>query len=267
MRQAQFRQPDNRDWGLPAFTAADIWNDLRQAAGQVVHHLLTHRLQARRLLRYLAGRVDPVLLSLGSGRTVQPGWVGIDLKKGDRIFRCDLRKRLPLPDASVDGMLAEHVLEHFCLDDLPAMLAEAHRVLKPGAPLRIVSPDAAIVAALLQGEDSARLHAQIGFDTRVHGWDPGEDLLELRIANRLAYQFGQHQVLLTGPAVDRLLTNAGFTGIRQMSMTQTAYFAEVPGTHLTRFPDSAHEALTVEAIRPDPTASTPETRRREHASA
>jgi hypothetical protein len=267
MRQAQFRQPGNRDWGLPAFAASDIWSDLRQTAGQIVHHLLTHRLHAHRLRRHLAGNRDPVLLSLGSGRTVAPGWIGIDLKKGDRIFRCDLRKRLPLPDASVDGMLAEHVLEHFCLDDLPAMLAEAHRVLKPGAPLRIVSPDAAIVAALLRQEDSARLRAQIGFDTRVHGWDCGEELLDLRIANRLAYQFGQHQVLLTGPAVARLLTNAGFTGIRQMSMTQTIYFDEVPGTHLTRFPDSAHEAFTVEAIRPNPTASTPETHRREHAPA
>lgn len=256
MRQAQFRQPDQRDWGLPPFTGADIWRDLRQAAGQLAHHLVTHRSQGRRLRRHLAGRPAPVLLSIGSGRTVAAGWVGIDLKHAERVFRCDLRKPLPLPDGCVDGILAEHVLEHFGHDDLPAMLTELHRVLRPGAPLRVVSPDAAIVAALLDGRDGPRVSAQIGFDTRVHGWDPTEPLLRWRIANRLAYQFGQHQVLLTTDSVTALLHAAGFTGTRTMAMTETVYFDQVPGTHLARFPDSAHEAFTVEAIRP---ASAPPT--------
>jgi hypothetical protein len=267
MRQAEFRRPADRDWGLPPFTSSDIWTDLRHAAGQLGHHLITHRRQARRLRRHLGGATGPVLLSIGSGRTVPPGWVGIDLKHGERVFRCDLRKPLPLPDGCVDGILAEHVLEHFCLDDLPAMLTELRRVLRPGAPLRIVCPDAAIVADLLHGHDSPRLQAQIRFDTRVHGWSPDDDLLDLRIANRLAYQFGQHQVLLTGPAAARLLAGCGFTGIRTMAMTETVYFDQVPGTHLARFPDSAHEAFTVEAIRPAPAATAPAGREPEHAVA
>jgi len=259
MRQATFRQPHQRDWGLPPFTSADIWRDLCDTVGQAAHHLFAHRREARRLRRYLAGRSGPVLLSIGSGRTVEAGWIGIDLKHGDRIFRCDLRKRLPLPDASVDGILAEHVMEHFPLDDLAGMLAEFRRVLRPGAPVRVVSPDAAIVTALLDGRDDPRLQAQIGFDTRVHGWDPGEPLLRWRIANRLAYQFGQHQVLLTAASTTALLHAAGFTAAQSMAMTETRYFATVPGTHLARFPDSAHEAFTVEAIRPATTAAAPRT--------
>lgn len=255
MRQAKFRQRDQRDWGLLPFTSADIWCDVRDTTGQLAHHLFIHSREGRQLRRYLAGRPGPVLLSIGSGRTVPPEWVGIDLKHGDRVFRCDLRKPLPLPDASVDGILAEHVLEHFCLDDLPAMLAQWLRVLRPGAPLRVVSPDAAIVTALLDGQDGPRVQAQISFDTRVHGWDPAEPLLRWRIANRLAYQFGQHQVLLTAATTTTLLHAAGFTGVQTLAMTETAYFDHVPGTHLARFPDSAHEAFTIEAIRP-PTAPT-----------
>ena len=267
MRQATFRQPHQRDWGLPPFTNADIWREARDTAGQLAHHLITHRREARRLRRHLAGRPGPVLLSIGSGRTVAAGWVGIDLKHGDRIFRCDLRKPLPLPDASVDGILAEHVLEHFRPDDLPAMLTEALRVLRPGAPLRIVSPDAAIITALLDGEDSPRVQAQIGFDTRVHGWDPDEPLLRWRIANRLAYQFGQHQVLLSAATTTALLHTVGFTGARSLTMTETAYFDAVPGTHLARFPDSAHEAFTVEAIRPATPAGRPAGRDQQPATA
>lgn len=250
MRQALFRQPQQRDWGLPPFTSADIWSDLRDSASQLAHHLLIHRREARRLRRRLADQPESVLLSVGSGRTVPPGWVGIDLKKGDRVFRCDLRKRLPLADASVDGILAEHVLEHFCPDDLPAMLTELRRVLKPGAPVRIVSPDAAIVAELLTGQRSPRVRDQIAFDTRVYGWARDEPMLTWRIANRLTYQFGQHQVLLTAATTTALLEAAGFTGARSMTMAETAYFDHTPGTHLARFPDSAHEAFTVEAIRP-----------------
>lgn len=253
MRQATFRQPGDRDWGLLPFASADIWQDLRGSFAQLVHHLITHRVQSRRLRRHITGRPGPVLVSIGSGRTVAPGWIGIDLKKSKpphHVFRCDLRKRLPFPDASVDGILAEHVLEHFCADDLPAMLTEMRRVLRPGAPLRIVCPDADIVAALLSGQHSSRVRDQIGFDTRVHGWDPGEPLLNWRIANRLTYQFGQHQVLLTAGTTAALLEAAGFTGIRSMPLTDTAYFDQVPGTHLARFPDSAHEAFTLEAIRP-----------------
>jgi len=250
MRQATFRQPDQRDWGLPAFTGTDIWRGLRDSAAELAHHLFVHRREARRLGRYLTQASEPVLVSIGSGRTVPPGWVGVDLKKGDRVFRCDLRKPLPLADASVDGILAEHVLEHFGIDDLPAMLTEMRRVLRPGAPLQIVCPDAAIVIALLNGDDSPRVRDQIRFDTRVHGWDPADPQLEWRIANRLAYQFGQHQVLLTAEAMTALLARVGFTGIRDMPMTQTMYFDDIPGTHLARFPDSAHEAFTLEATRP-----------------
>ncbi|XVU28140.1 class I SAM-dependent methyltransferase [Actinoplanes sp. CA-054009] len=255
MRQAQFRLPPDRDWGLPPFTNADIWSDLRHALNQLKHHLFTHRAEGRRLRRYLAGRKGPVLVSIGSGRTVQPGWIGIDLKHGDRVFRCDLRKPLPLADASVDGILAEHVVEHFGPDDLPHMLAELCRVLKPSAPLRIVCPDAQIVAGLLTGEDSTRANAQLEFDTRVHGWDPGHELMRWRTANRLTYQFGQHQVLLTADTTAWLLHEAGFCGTRTMAITETVYFAQVPGTHLARFPDSAHEAFTVEAVRSPATPS------------
>jgi predicted SAM-dependent methyltransferase len=257
MRQAKFRQPQQRDWGLPPFTNGDIWHDVRDSIAQAAHHLIVHRHEVRRLRRYLAGQTSPILLSIGSGRTVQPGWVGIDLKKGNRVFRCDLRKRTPFADESVDGILAEHVMEHFCPDDLPAMLTEMWRVLRPGAALRIVSPDAAIVTALLCGQDSQRLREQVSFDTRVHGWDRAEPLLNWRIANRLTYQFGQHQVLLTAETTTTLLRAAGFTDVRSMPMTESVYFDQVPGTHLTRFPDSAHEAFTVEAIRPESAPPTP----------
>jgi len=45
-------------------------------------------------------------------------------------------KRLPFPGASFDVVFSSNVLEH--LEDLPAMLAEMRRVLRPGGELRAV---------------------------------------------------------------------------------------------------------------------------------
>jgi SAM-dependent methyltransferase len=46
---------------------------------------------------------------------------------------------LPLPDASIDGYRAERVYQH--LDDAPAALEEAHRVLRPGGRIAIIDQD------------------------------------------------------------------------------------------------------------------------------
>jgi hypothetical protein len=53
----------------------------------------------------------------------------------------DLRKGIPFPDATFDGVYHSHVLEHFSRDDARALLSECFRVLKVGGILRIVLPD------------------------------------------------------------------------------------------------------------------------------
>ncbi len=54
------------------------------------------------------------------------------------VLVADCQKPLPYPAASFDRVLAVHVLEH--LPDLPAAVAEAHRLLKPGGVFSIVIP-------------------------------------------------------------------------------------------------------------------------------
>jgi SAM-dependent methyltransferase len=57
---------------------------------------------------------------------------------GVGVVTGDCQTRLPFEDASFDRALAIHVLEH--LPDLPAALAEIHRLLKPGGRFVIVIP-------------------------------------------------------------------------------------------------------------------------------
>ncbi|HUS21497.1 MAG TPA: methyltransferase domain-containing protein [Aeromicrobium sp.] len=80
------------------------------------------------------------------GRRLAPLVVGgerlasFDALAGDLVVH-DLRKGIPMPDASVDAVYHSHVFEHIDRDAVDGFLDEVCRVLKPGGIHRIVVPD------------------------------------------------------------------------------------------------------------------------------
>ena len=75
-------------------------------------------------------------LNLGGGNQKIPGFVNIDRLNGQEAY--------PLPayaDGSVDEIRASHILEHFGHREVPEVLKEWVRVLKPGGVLKIAVPD------------------------------------------------------------------------------------------------------------------------------
>jgi SAM-dependent methyltransferase len=97
----------------------------------------------------------PVMLNLGCGPNVAPGWLNIDLVPAPGAVRGDLRAGLPLDDASVDGIAAIHVLQDLAYPDIAPALAELRRVLKPGGVLRLAVPDLdCAIRAYLSGDDA-----------------------------------------------------------------------------------------------------------------
>lgn len=250
MRTPVYRGPDETDWGLPSFTPADIWRDLRDATRAVFHHLFVHSAQARRLHKDMRRSPGSIKVSIGSGRTVPgDGWVGLDFRTGPHVYKCDLRKPLPFRDGTVDVVLAEHIVEHFWFDDIPHLFGEFVRILRPGGTLRVVCPDALIVCDLLQGVENERTKLQIQMDARMHRWQL-PDATPLRVANRMAYEFGNHKSLLTEQALIDFAATAGFIGIAATTIDKSVYFEAPPGTHLARYPDGVLEAVVIEARRP-----------------
>lgn len=86
-----------------------------------------------------------IRLNLGCGRKVKDGWVNVDIVAHPRAPRppellCDLRA-VPLPDNHAHEVMAVHVLEHFYRWEVPGVLAEWRRLLKPGGLLVLELPD------------------------------------------------------------------------------------------------------------------------------
>jgi predicted SAM-dependent methyltransferase len=107
-----------------------------------------------------------MLLNIGSGPAVAPGWISIDgswqarfagrpvaarivsLLTGREVghwpagIRClDVRRGLPFADNSAAVVYSSHMIEHLFRDEACAFLCEARRVLAPGGICRIVVPD------------------------------------------------------------------------------------------------------------------------------
>jgi predicted SAM-dependent methyltransferase len=82
-----------------------------------------------------------MLLNLGCGSCVKPGWINLDLEPVPGAIKCDLSKGIPYPDNSVKVIYSEHMIEHLTWEQGLVHLKECYRVLEPGGVIRISTPD------------------------------------------------------------------------------------------------------------------------------
>ncbi len=84
----------------------------------------------------------PRRLNVGCGPCRRDGWINADRLRGPGIdITGDLRDGLPLPDDSVDYVVAMHVLQDLSYLEIVPALAELRRLLRPGGVLRSGVPD------------------------------------------------------------------------------------------------------------------------------
>ncbi|MFL6248462.1 MAG: class I SAM-dependent methyltransferase [Thermoanaerobaculia bacterium] len=78
---------------------------------------------------------------LGAGGHELRGWINVDIAADVADVLADFTAPLPFRTDSVDLLHSEDLLEH--LDEAPGkrLLAECHRVLRPGGVMRLLTPD------------------------------------------------------------------------------------------------------------------------------
>lgn len=114
-----------------------------------------------------------LMLNIGAGPALLDGYVNLDRKTGQPAFP------LSYADGVVNEVRASHLLEHLSFSDAELALKEWHRVLKPGARLRIAVPDARKCLALADSDPLWRHYLAGGQidadDFHRSAWD-GESL-------------------------------------------------------------------------------------------
>ena len=125
------------------------------------------------------------------------GWIGLSIAKGDsRHILHDITKPFPIADNSVDAFQAEDVFEHIRYEDLPSVLNEIFRVLKPGGQFRLSVPDYG--CDVLQERSIKDSSGKIVFDPEGGGtlgnpghiWFPRKDAVRELIDKSLFAQNG-----------------------------------------------------------------------------
>lgn len=129
----------------------------------------------------------------------------------------DIIRGLPVGDQSCDGLYCSHTLEHLSLNDLRVALKNSFKILKPGAPFRLVVPDLEQMArGYLQSLEAGQSSASIKFiRNMIFGLEERPRGLKGFISSYMGN--ANHLWMWDHSSLAEELKNAGFTQIRRCS--------------------------------------------------
>lgn len=119
------------------------------------------------------------LLNFGCGAMCHPAWVSIDVEPMSKEILChEVVMPLPFADGCFDACYCSHELEHLSRDEARRLVAEIHRVLKPGGIVRFAVPD-------LEGIVRAYLYALAQVLSTTEGAELSYDWIMLELLDQM----------------------------------------------------------------------------------
>lgn len=116
------------------------------------------KLLAERRFMLMNRYAEGIKLNLGCGDRRIDGYFNIDIGNSKADLVWDVRK-IPLDDNKVDEIVAIHLIEHFPIQEVPNIVREWKRVLKPNGKLVLEFPDVqALFKAFETSDEAGRKH-------------------------------------------------------------------------------------------------------------
>lgn len=135
-------------------------------------------------------------LNLAAGKKIVPGWKSVGYEDG-HDFKADIRDLSIFETDSVDELMGIHCIEHVERWEVPGMLKEWLRVLKPGGMAAIECPDLLKCCKNIL----RNLPRQEGVQGLFGEWELREPLM-------------MHKYSYSTDEMRAVLSEAGFTGIK-----------------------------------------------------
>jgi predicted SAM-dependent methyltransferase len=209
--------------------------------------------ERRWVSRYLA-RPGFKAVQIGAGANRHEGWLHTNWFPirpwGRQSIFLDVTRRFPFPDASLDYVFSEHMIEHVPYAGGLAMLRECMRVLKPGGRVRISTPDLRLTCSLLSGDLSPLQRAYVEW-TAQHDVDPGDPPRAMAVINKTMRGWG-HQFIYDEETLRESMERAGLIGITRYPVSESADPVLVGIDNAARRPEGFLnlESVVLEAARP-----------------
>ncbi|HTJ35127.1 MAG TPA: methyltransferase domain-containing protein [Dactylosporangium sp.] len=151
---------------------------------------------------------DLVSLTAADGSRTEAGHV---YRVDDAAYfaEMDITGPLPVADATVDWVYAEHLVEHVTLRAGIAWLTEVRRILRPGGVVRLTTPDLRVYAeSYVNGDGFFGKHRR-RMNRALTGVAPAMPERGAFMFNQLFYVYG-HRWLYDETELRHALTSAGF---------------------------------------------------------
>jgi predicted SAM-dependent methyltransferase len=162
----------------------------------------------RAALARIRERGHEICLELGSGpKKGVNGWLTVDIVEGADLH-WDLTRRLPFDDNEVSRIYCSHLLEHFGIRELVALLADCRRILRSGGVMSVAVPNARIYLDGYQASET--------FDgDRFFQYRPAVSQFgRIDIVNYIAYMDGAHRYMFDEENLLAVLRSADFSAVK-----------------------------------------------------
>jgi len=167
------------------------------------------RLVARREINAYLKNTSSPKLNIGAQTNIIPGWLNVDLFPFPGATYADATRPWPFPDNTFDLLLCEHMIEHVSKADGQFLLNEAHRVAKPGARVRVVTPDMLSFARMAIDQKTPEAAPYIDVIQKRHPGVTPHD-----IVNMIYYGYG-HRYIYSASELAGMVREAGFVDIKE----------------------------------------------------
>lgn len=166
----------------------------------------------------------PIILDIGSGYAPTPDCYHIDVR--DDLPDIDLvidisKESLPIACNSVDGIVSNHVVEHFRWTQISSILKDWLRVLKVCGWVKIRTPDLDfIINGYVNGPISKEWPGDEDNAKKIFGsYGPSEWAL-IKLFSGQDYEANVHYACYSFDMLSRLLKNVGFSDVKRVKFDQ-----------------------------------------------